>query len=312
VNVDWDLLADHLGGALDGTPEGARVERLVATDPGWSQAARELSTALDAVAADLRTLPVPTLPDDVAARLDAALGTAPARDVRPGGSPATVRADESRRPPTHPGTRRRRRMTRWSAGLAVAAGVATFAAIGLGSWLGTWDASTLTPGVNDEEAGDAAAPEQPPNAFGGEPSNRESDGFSPLVVATGSDYQEETLANTSPPPAPGFGNQDQPTAPPQAPSTQVAPDEAPDSVLPPLFRLWTDPEARAACLNQIVGSLTPPPVTINTVDFASFEGQPALVIWATTGDARRWAWVSGPDCGRVVGDPDLQFETEQS
>ncbi|MGH3679628.1 MAG: hypothetical protein ACRDT2_05120, partial [Natronosporangium sp.] len=57
--VDWDRLADHLGGALAGTPEGAEVDRLVATDPSWSQAAAELSGALDAVAADLRAQPPP-------------------------------------------------------------------------------------------------------------------------------------------------------------------------------------------------------------------------------------------------------------
>ena len=37
TEVDWDLLADHLGGALQGTPEEARVAHLVATDPAWRE-----------------------------------------------------------------------------------------------------------------------------------------------------------------------------------------------------------------------------------------------------------------------------------
>jgi hypothetical protein len=310
VNVDWDLLADHLGGALDGTPEAARVEQLVATDPSWARAARELSSALDAVATDLRTLPAPALPDDIAARLDAALDAAPAPDVTPAGSPSPGRsAGESRRPPSRPGTpRRRRRMARWSAGLAVAAGVATFAAIGLGSWLGNWEPQTPIPGLSDNggddsggEAADSWLEEEAPAASA--PGGR----LNLLIVATGNDYQEETLASTQPPRDVQLGGQDQPS-----PTTAAVPDEAPSSVLPPLFRLWTDPEARAACLAMITESLRPPPVTISAIDFAMFEGQPALVIWATTGDNARWAWVSGPDCGEVAGDPDVQFQTQLS
>ncbi|WP_373688915.1 hypothetical protein [Verrucosispora sioxanthis] len=33
--VDHDLLADYLGGALDGTPEHAEIARRVAQDPAW-------------------------------------------------------------------------------------------------------------------------------------------------------------------------------------------------------------------------------------------------------------------------------------
>jgi hypothetical protein len=52
------------------------VADLIATDPEWARAAAQLSGALDAVAGDLARLPAPTMPDDVAARLDAALRTA--------------------------------------------------------------------------------------------------------------------------------------------------------------------------------------------------------------------------------------------
>jgi hypothetical protein len=312
VNVDWDLLADHLGGALDGTPEAARVERLVATDPGWARAANELSAAMDAVAADLRTLPDPALPADIAARLDAALAeavapalaTAPSGSPPSGSAPAGRSAGEVRRPPSHPGTpRRRRRLTRWSAGLAVAAGVATFAAIGLGSWLGNWEPETAVPGMSeaDDAGGDVAAPE---SRADGQAPQAPDEHYSPQIVASGGDYQEETLADTDPPLDVSLGSQAEPP-----PATASVPDATQRTVLPELFRLWTDPAARADCLEMITDSLRPPPVTINVVDF---EGEPALVIWATTGDGIRWAWVSGPDCGEVAGDPDVQFETQLS
>jgi hypothetical protein len=320
VTVDWDLLADHLGGALVGTPEGARVERLVATDPSWAHAASELSAALDAVAADLRTVPTLTMPDDVADRLTAALDTAAAPGVpAPAGSPSAGRAvDGSRRPPTHPGSRRpRRRMSRWSAGLAVAAGVATFAAIGLGSWLGSWDpGSSLLPGVDDGGGADSETAREPAPQLEDAPERPQETtrDLSTLIVATGNEYDQDTLADTAPPERPdlGLGGADEPSPPPVAPSAPVQDGDVPGSVPEPLFRLWADPEARAACLALIMSALRPPPVTIDAVDFATFEGEPAVVIWATTGDAQRWAWVSGPDCGEVAGNPDVQFETQLS
>lgn len=105
-HVDWGLLADHLGGALADTPEQAQVACLIEADPNWRQAAAELTSALDGVAAELRSLPAPALPDEIASRLDEALRTAPS------------------------GRTSFRRRVRWAwaaAGLAGAATVAVFA-----------------------------------------------------------------------------------------------------------------------------------------------------------------------------------------
>ena len=79
ARVDHDLIADYVGGALDGTPDFARVEQLIATDPGWRQAFEQLTIALRATAADLgrlRDVPEP-MPADVAERITAALTPAP-------------------------------------------------------------------------------------------------------------------------------------------------------------------------------------------------------------------------------------------
>jgi hypothetical protein len=182
VNVDWDLLADHLGGALDGTPEGAKVARLVATDPGWQTAAAELSGAFAAVAADLRTLPSPSLPDDVAIRLEAALRSAPAVPdpvpgvpaPRPAAGPAGRATGESRRPAGRPGrTPRRRRLARWGAGFAVVAGVAAFAGLGLSFLDLDQPASEIA--VDGDDAGENAdGPAAAPGTLEVEPEHRQS------------------------------------------------------------------------------------------------------------------------------------------
>ncbi|MBM0240402.1 hypothetical protein JNW88_30960 [Micromonospora sp. ATA32] len=48
--VDHDLLADYLGGALDGTPEQTAVARLIDEDPTWAGAHAALAPAVAQVA----------------------------------------------------------------------------------------------------------------------------------------------------------------------------------------------------------------------------------------------------------------------
>jgi hypothetical protein len=97
-----------------------------------------------------------------------------------------------------------------------------------------------------------------------------------------------------------------------APEFGTNSDEVPGQVPPELLRLWTDPEARAECLTMVRDSVTPAPVRIDTVDFARYEGEDALVIWLTTSDGLRQALISGPECGTVTAGPDLQFQTQVS
>ncbi|MEV1331728.1 hypothetical protein AB0J20_19385 [Micromonospora costi] len=80
--VDDDLLADFVGGALDGTPEEATVARLVAEDDAWAEAYARLAPAVAAAEADLARWGEPTaeIPPAVAARITAALAALPPLD----------------------------------------------------------------------------------------------------------------------------------------------------------------------------------------------------------------------------------------
>ncbi|OJF09618.1 hypothetical protein [Couchioplanes caeruleus] len=76
--VDFDLLADYVGGALDGTPDEAVVSALIVGHPAWRRAHAELSGAAEAMTAALGAWgaePEP-MPADVATRLDVALAAA--------------------------------------------------------------------------------------------------------------------------------------------------------------------------------------------------------------------------------------------
>lgn len=325
--VDWDLLADHLGGALDGTPEATRVAHLIATDACWTEAAEELSTALDAVAADLAALPPSTIPGDVAARLDAALtgavrpdagatrrpgvGATPegsaARPDRRGGTPSSAR------PPTHPPARpggpgrRTRRKLRWGAGAVVAAGLVAFAAVGL---------SSLPAGVvggDDSADTGAAAPENAPAEaplVGGD----SADG--PPTSASGLDYERSTLARAA------HGNDAQPAAPGTGPDSaaerelggeendRATDDYSSAAKVPAALDRLTDEAALESCLSAVRHARGDPAAVVEVVDFARFEGAPALVIVFTDGDTVRRAWVAGPDCGTPTGGADHLYDAE--
>ncbi|MFI5841054.1 hypothetical protein ACIA8K_15255 [Catenuloplanes sp. NPDC051500] len=115
TEAQWDLLADYLGGALDGGPQYDEVTGLIESDPEWREAHTLLAAADDAVRDDLRLLaeaPVGPMPDDVATRLAAAFAT---DNVIP---------------------LRRRRVARWALPATIAAGVLAFASIGLTGLLG--------------------------------------------------------------------------------------------------------------------------------------------------------------------------------
>lgn len=86
--VDLDLLADYVGGALDGTPEAAELERLIDQDPAWADAYLALTTGIDAVRLDLAALvsePTP-MPAEVTDRLTVAI----TRASRPGATRPTA------------------------------------------------------------------------------------------------------------------------------------------------------------------------------------------------------------------------------
>ena len=265
-DVDLDLLADYAGGALDGTPAYARVAELVETDPAWASALEALRTADALVAADLAGLAsaAPTVPDDVAARLDQALAAAAPPDT----SVVSLR------------DRRRRRFRIASA----AAAAVLLGVVGAGGYalFGPGGQSSHSTVESDSGRSGAAAPSverNGPAAAGGElPS-------APIpVTASGTDYTRETLSGVR---------------------ARSDSDSQAAKVRPPagLSRL-TAVDALRECLAS-VSKRYPGDVTL--VDYAKFEGAPALVIQITqTGGVHRVV-VAGPDCG--TAGPDEQYAT---
>ncbi|WP_207920375.1 hypothetical protein [Saccharopolyspora aridisoli] len=128
-----DLLADLHAGVLDG-PTADELRQQVEADPE----ARQIMAALEATATDLADLPPLTIPDDVSARIDAALQdevrywtreSAPAQQVPTMSAPA---GNEARVVDFAAAKTRRRRRTTIGAGLvgvAAAAAAVVFAVL---------------------------------------------------------------------------------------------------------------------------------------------------------------------------------------
>ncbi|MER7333338.1 MULTISPECIES: hypothetical protein [unclassified Micromonospora] len=344
--VDHDLLADYVGGALDGTPDEARVARLVEEDAAWAEAYALLAPALAGVRADLAAWagPAPEMPTDVTDRLVAALATAPAPDSgpldptsahselvqseprdseparseavrsRPGGDdalpadepgtgrsgglvPAQPLGGSARRPAgvprsepgpgatTGPG-RRRRRWSRLAGPVALAA--ASIAAVGLG-------VSQLTGGQQGETAvHDAAKPEVAAPAGtplqAGEPTLR-----------SGRDYTPESLTGV-----PLTTKAERFSAGPR-PDVQAEGGRLPGALVG-LERL-TDPAALSDCIHEIGAEHGRGPLVVDVVEYARFQGQPALVVRFTDNGGAHWAWVSGPECGVPGSGSDSRYRT---
>lgn len=148
--VDSELLADYVGGALDGTPEKNHVEQLISSSPQWHRAAQDITAGMHAVSRDLASLrdAPAAMPPDVAARFDELLSSQEMAPV----------AKRARSP------RRRRLLRTWAAPVAVAAAaLAFFAIVGLPR-LATQTGSNAGSAERDTAAGQpqqAMAPPQP-------------------------------------------------------------------------------------------------------------------------------------------------------
>ncbi|HEU5110036.1 MAG TPA: hypothetical protein VFT95_15955, partial [Micromonosporaceae bacterium] len=63
------------------------------------------------------------------------------------------------------------------------------------------------------------------------------------------------------------------------------------------LRRLMDAAALTDCLNAINREHAHPIAAVSLVDFASFEGSPALLVAFTDVMRENWVWVVGPDCG---------------
>ena len=267
--ADLDRLADYTAGLLD-QRERERVDALIATDPVWRDAHETLLAAQPRLDAALAGLGAERLPVDVAAQLDAAL----VREGEPTATGTPVKA------------RRSWRRLLLSSAAAAAAVVAVFAGVVALSNSGGPTGSTTSNGYRGQGGGAAlSAPGRPEGLSGG----------AATVLHSGTDYTPQNLstalgANQAKDAATG----PQPAAPNVA---QNAPGAAPD-----LGRL-DDPQALRGCLAAIVARRGGTP---SVVDFARFQGRPAVVVVLATGATHRIV-VAGPACG--LAGPDELYTT---
>jgi hypothetical protein len=277
--VDFDLLADYVGGALDGTPDHATVADLVAHDPAWRAAHEDLAAGMTAVGDRLSALGTASepMPADLAVRLEEAFGTAaPAPRLEPvrggvaSGTPAT-----------------RRRRWRWAIPIAAAAGVLAFAGIGIDYLAGTSNTATDS---RASSAGGETRAESAPMAASGLPQVA-APPADDQIRSTGTDYDLATLAS---------GTADRVAAPAAKGGATVAPGLVGESAAAPLARLRA-PDALLGCLNAIAAANGAGTITVQTVDYARFRGEPALVVRFSAANGNR-AWASGPGCGAPGGD----------
>ncbi|MBY8873583.1 hypothetical protein K7640_17255 [Micromonospora sp. PLK6-60] len=331
--VDHDLLADYVGGALEGTPEQDTVTRLVERDEAWATAYAGLTAALSEVHDDLTRWagPEPAMPLAVTERIAAALAgagpvdpadateagaadehgaagepdgpgetgrrvvPAPRAGTRPIGPTDDRPGRRSRpapdergaaRPPAGPG-RRRRRWARLAGPVALAAAVVVAGGLGLNQLARPY-ATNDSGGV----AADAPVHEAQPS------------GVAPLGVAaapttaSGTDWTPASLAQ-------GMSRVGGRTTK----GPLLGPDAQEDKRLagPVGLDRLTDPGALQSCLAEITTEHGAGTLTVMVVDYAAFQGQPALVVDFADSTGARWAWVSGPECGVPGSGADTRY-----
>ena len=273
---ELEQLADYSVGALAG-PEAERIAELVRTDDRWATAHADLVAAEPLVRTalhDVATAPSP-MPTEVAARLGAALAGA-----------ATFHHKTARRAARAPALR--------PPVLArVAAGVLALVALGgVAVAAGDLLARTGEPMYAAEDAGsqpdgDAGnapvlAPSAPP------PGATEGFGFvaGTAIIVSGTNYTVENLAELV----------QQPLLD-DARTMSSATAELGADVADPLAKLATaDPLSQCLAAVRLVH-----PGEVTAVDFARFNGAPALVVWIRQGSLSTVVAV-GPRCGQPTAD----------
>jgi hypothetical protein len=279
-----DQLADYAAGLLD-EPAAAALRRRLASDPELAALAEEIAGAMDRAAADLAAVPVEPMPADVAARLDALIAAAPpavgpppagARPfpTYPGGQHPTPARPESTAPEGRPaGTRSRTSRTRrgWLRGVAAGGGVLAATALVIGGFV------ALGSSLSSSKSSSGSAASAPM-----------ADRPSALIRHTGTDYTRATL----------------PTAA-NAAAAGVEGGQAQDFNAEALSRLEI-PTQLSLCLAAIAALQ---PGDVRDVDFARFEGSPALIVVLTTDRGGRTV-VAGPECG-VAGADEVYVTPER-
>jgi hypothetical protein len=288
--VDFDLLADYVGGALDGTPEEAVVARRVAEEPAWAEAHAALVEATGSVRASLVSWgeSAEPMPTEVADRIAAALEQEPHR-------PALTPVPNDHAGPRRAAPGKRRRLPSWAGPAAIAAGIAALAGYGL-SQAGDIEGGSADSAADTAAEAPASASDQE-GAVPGVGAPYVAGGIK--LAASGQDYHAATLPTAGSPAdkrALVSGS-----APPQKGERQEADVDAPLAL-----ERFQNPTALAECIAAIARDHQPGVTEVEVVDLASFEGSPAVVVFFTDGSGARWIWASGPDCGLAARGADTR------
>jgi hypothetical protein len=330
---DLDHLADYVGGALAGTPAEREVAGLIERDPAWQAAYDALAEASVAVSTDLASLgrtPEP-VPADVAERITAALATAtrartapetdtaPESDTTPESDTAEPVGTEGAPDPTPAGTgpvtRRtlsvvpgeggsRRRWRRWAGPVAAAAAVLAFCGFGL-RVLPEF-AADHTDTLSGSDGGGSRNQDAPAGAPAAE-SAKDALARLPIrqLTASGTDYGRNDVGTAARALAADAATGRESGKPQRSFSSDPGVSEF--NVAPPLRRL-TAPAALSDCLAAIGAEHPRPATAIELVDYAAFEGAPALTVVFTDATGERRVWVAGPDCGLPGAGADTRYQ----
>lgn len=291
--VDIDLLADYVGGALDGTPDETAVAALIADDPAWQEAYTELAGGVAVVTGHLQQwgAVAEPMPADVVARLDAALliaddasgATVGADAMEPGSDGAAPVRHLVAVPSSGSGSKRARRL-RWAAPIGIAAGVLAFAGFGLQQQFADSSSDTATSSAGG--SADQAAPQAAGAAELSLPS-----GPVPLSES-GTDYRRGTLVQAA---------RERTMLAPQldqepSGSRKAVPSAGMISAGDPALDRLRAQDALQKCIDAIAASHGAGEITAQTIDFARYDGSPAVVVtFLAAGES--WVWASGPACG---------------
>ncbi|NMO54406.1 hypothetical protein HH310_24885 [Actinoplanes sp. TBRC 11911] len=184
--------------------------------------------------------------------------------------PAMTVIDGGDTTPRVPARRARRRL-RWAAPIAVAAGLVAFVGFGVDYLAGRDSRSQDT--ATSAAAGSAES------------------AASPQILSTGTNYTQATLG----------GAAAQTLTAPDLNAPAAPKDRSGASASVPLGRL--DPgQGLQACLDAIQRANAGGMISVQSVDYAKFDGSPALIVRFTAANGA-WAWASGPECGTPGSGP---------
>lgn len=176
---------------------------------------------------------------------------------------------------------------RWAVPIAAAAGVIAFVGVGI-NYLSDQprsDSQNASSAAGSGELKDSSGiPELGPNQADAAAGTQ--------ILASGRDYQLTTLASAA------DSGMTAKAGSPRSESSQA-------SVPRPLAGSSLDRlalgDALQACLDAIARQNAAGPIIAPVVDYARFDGNPALIVRFTAQNGS-WVWATGPDCGLAGSD----------